>query len=34
MIFDIKPIARALNFPYFPLTFFWPWLGRLGLIPL
>jgi len=27
MVLDIKPVARTLGFPYFPLTFFWPWLG-------
>lgn len=34
MIFDVKPIARATSFPYFPITFFFPWLGPLGAVPL
>jgi len=34
MIYDIKPLARWLGFPYAPLTVFFPWLGPLGLIPL
>lgn len=34
MIADIKPLARLLGFPYFPITPTWPWLGPLGLIPL
>lgn len=31
---DIKPLARLLGFPYFPVTPFFPWLGLLGAIPL
>ncbi len=32
--YNVKPLARLLNLPYFPITPFWPWLGALGLIPL
>lgn len=31
---DIKPLARALGLPYFPVTPTFPWLGLLGAIPL
>ena len=31
---DIKPLARLLGAPYFPITPFFPWLGPLGAIPL
>ncbi len=34
MIADLKPLARALGFPYFPVTPTFPLLGPLGLIPL
>lgn len=34
MIGDIKPLARALGFPYFPVTPTFPLLGLLGVIPL
>jgi len=34
MIFDIKALGRALGFPYFPVTPFFPWLGPMGAIPL
>jgi 1-acyl-sn-glycerol-3-phosphate acyltransferase len=34
MIADLKPLARLLGFPYFPVTPFFPWLGPLGAIPL
>jgi 1-acyl-sn-glycerol-3-phosphate acyltransferase len=33
-LYDVKPLAKALGFPYFPLTPFFPWLGLLGAIPL
>lgn len=33
-IADIKPLARLLGFPYFPVTPTWPLLGALGLVPL
>jgi 1-acyl-sn-glycerol-3-phosphate acyltransferase len=31
---NIKPLARLLGIPYFPMTPTFPWLGPLGLIPL
>ncbi|MET0425702.1 MAG: lysophospholipid acyltransferase family protein [Actinoplanes sp.] len=31
---DIKPLARLLGVPYFPVTPTFPWLGPLGLVPL
>jgi 1-acyl-sn-glycerol-3-phosphate acyltransferase len=31
---NFKPLARALNFPYFPVTPFFPLLGPLGMMPL
>jgi len=31
---DIRPLARLLGIPYFPVTPAFPWLGPLGLIPL
>jgi 1-acyl-sn-glycerol-3-phosphate acyltransferase len=31
---DVKPLARLLGVPYFPLTPTFPWLGPLGLVPL
>ncbi|HYY44939.1 MAG TPA: lysophospholipid acyltransferase family protein [Actinomycetota bacterium] len=34
MIADLKPLARALRLPYFPVTPTFPWLGLLGLVPL
>jgi len=34
MLADLRPIARLLGLPYFPVTPFWPWLGPLGMIPL
>jgi 1-acyl-sn-glycerol-3-phosphate acyltransferase len=34
MIFDVRPLARLLGFPYFPVTPTFPWLGPVGLIPL
>ncbi|GAB3306229.1 hypothetical protein EK0264_05560 [Epidermidibacterium keratini] len=34
MIGDLKPLARALGFPYFPITPFFPLLGALGVVPL
>lgn len=33
-IADLRPLARLLGFPYFPITPTWPLLGPLGLIPL
>ncbi len=34
MVGDLRPVARLLGLPYFPVTPFWPWLGPLGMIPL
>ncbi|MQA24712.1 MAG: hypothetical protein GEU94_04415 [Micromonosporaceae bacterium] len=34
LVGDIKPLARLLGAPYFPVTPLFPWLGPLGLIPL
>ena len=34
IIADIKPLARLLGLPYFPITPTFPWLGPLGMIPL
>ncbi|GAA5177878.1 lysophospholipid acyltransferase family protein [Rugosimonospora acidiphila] len=34
MIGEIKPMARLLGWPYFPVTPTFPWLGPLGLVPL
>ena len=34
MIADLKPLAKALGLPYFPVTPLFPWLGPAGLIPL
>ncbi len=34
MLGDLRPVARLLGLPYFPVTPFWPWLGPLGMIPL
>ncbi|HEY2794132.1 MAG TPA: lysophospholipid acyltransferase family protein, partial [Micromonosporaceae bacterium] len=31
---NIKPLARLLGIPYFPVTPTFPWLGPLGLVPL
>ncbi|WP_345537322.1 lysophospholipid acyltransferase family protein [Phytohabitans rumicis] len=31
---DLKPLARLLKLPYFPVTPTFPWLGPLGLVPL
>lgn len=33
MVADLKPLARALRLPYFPVTTTFPWLGPLGLLP-
>jgi 1-acyl-sn-glycerol-3-phosphate acyltransferase len=33
MITDLRPLARALRLPYFPITTTFPWLGPLGLLP-
>lgn len=34
MIGDLRPLAKMLGFPYFPITPFFPALGPLGAIPL
>ncbi|RWA18523.1 hypothetical protein MBRU_04710 [Mycolicibacterium brumae DSM 44177] len=34
MIADLKPLARLLGLPYFPITPFFPFAGPAGLIPL
>ncbi len=34
LIGNIRPVARLLGLPYFPVTPTFPWLGPLGLIPL
>jgi 1-acyl-sn-glycerol-3-phosphate acyltransferase len=34
MLGDLKPLARLLKLPYFPITPTFPWLGPLGLVPL
>jgi 1-acyl-sn-glycerol-3-phosphate acyltransferase len=34
LIGNLKPLARALGFPYFPVTPTFPWLGPLGMVPL
>lgn len=34
MIANLKPLARLLGFPYFPVTPLFPALGPLGVIPL
>jgi 1-acyl-sn-glycerol-3-phosphate acyltransferase len=34
MIVDLKPLARLLGTPYFPVTPTFPWLGALGLVPV
>jgi 1-acyl-sn-glycerol-3-phosphate acyltransferase len=34
MLWNAKPIARLLGFPYFPITPTFPWFGLLGIIPL
>lgn len=31
---NIKPLARLMGAPYFPVTPTFPWLGPLGLVPL
>ena len=34
MLADVRPVARALNIPYAPVTPTFPLLGPLGLVPL
>jgi 1-acyl-sn-glycerol-3-phosphate acyltransferase len=33
-LWDVKPLARLLGMPAFPITPTFPWLGPLGLLPL
>ena len=33
-IANVKPLARLLRMPAFPVTLTWPWLGVLGMLPL
>jgi 1-acyl-sn-glycerol-3-phosphate acyltransferase len=34
LIGNIRPLARVLGAPYFPVTPTFPWLGPLGMVPL
>jgi 1-acyl-sn-glycerol-3-phosphate acyltransferase len=34
LIGNIKPLARLLGLPYFPVTPLFPWFGPLGMVPL
>lgn len=34
MLANVRPAARALGLPYFPITPTFPWLGPLGAVPL
>ncbi|UGT91708.1 acyltransferase family protein [Mycobacterium ostraviense] len=34
MLGDVKPLARLLGLPYFPITPLFPWAGPAGLMPL
>ncbi|GAB93330.1 hypothetical protein GORHZ_213_01060 [Gordonia rhizosphera NBRC 16068] len=34
MLADLKPLAKILGLPYFPITPLFPWFGPLGLLPL
>ena len=34
LLADLKPLARLLGLPYFPITPTFPWLGPLGMVPL
>jgi 1-acyl-sn-glycerol-3-phosphate acyltransferase len=34
ILWDVKPLARALGLPAAPITPTFPWLGPLGLVPL
>ncbi|TPV95303.1 MAG: acyltransferase family protein [Myxococcales bacterium FL481] len=33
MLTNLRPLARALRLPYFPITTTFPWFGPLGLLP-
>ena len=32
--YNVKPLAKLLGIPYFPITPFWPFLGLFGALPL
>jgi 1-acyl-sn-glycerol-3-phosphate acyltransferase len=32
-IANVRPLARLLRMPAFPVTLTWPWLGPLGMVP-
>lgn len=34
MVADLKPLAKVLGLPYFPVTPTFPWLGPIGAVPL
>jgi 1-acyl-sn-glycerol-3-phosphate acyltransferase len=34
MLGNVRPLARLLGVPYFPITPTFPWLGPFGLVPL
>ena len=34
MIGNVRPLARLLGLPYFPITPLFPWLGPVGAVPL
>jgi 1-acyl-sn-glycerol-3-phosphate acyltransferase len=34
VLFDVKPLAKALGLPFAPITPTFPWLGPAGLLPL
>ena len=34
LVANVRWLARLLNLPYFPVTWQFPWLGPLGLLPL
>lgn len=34
LLYNFKSLARLFGFPYFPVTWTFPWLGPLGLLPL
>jgi 1-acyl-sn-glycerol-3-phosphate acyltransferase len=33
LLADLRPLAKALRLPYFPVTTTFPWLGPVGLLP-
>jgi 1-acyl-sn-glycerol-3-phosphate acyltransferase len=34
MVGNVRPLARLLGMPFFPITPFFPWTGPLGVVPL